>query len=290
MTAPRIILLINLIFLPVARIASAEAPIARGLMEPYRIIEVAAREAGVVEKILVSEGDLVTQGDALATLETDLLQSLLTIAQKNKESRGRLMAAQAEVKLQEDRARQFAEVFATGHARPEEVRRAETDLEIARAHLLTANEELVLKQLEYEKIQTQIDRRTVRAPITGIVSQIHKEEGEFVAPNAPAVLTLVQLNPLLSVFSMATNQASRLTVGQKVSVLMSGREQSVAAVVEFIAPITDAESGEILVEVRVDNAAGLYRSGTRCELQLPEPSAEAAPQPKPPAVAEPSSP
>ncbi len=264
-----------LLFMTLPSARGAAPPVARGLTEPYRLIDVAAIETGVIAAMLVSEGDVVTQGQALATLDSELLRTALNIAQQSKECRGRLLAAKAEVKLKEDRARSFAEVFASGHARPEEVRRAETDLEIARAQLLAAEEDLVLKQLEYEKIQTQIDRRTVRAPIAGVVSRIHKEQGEFVAPNEPAVLTLVQLDPLLAVFSLTTEFAGSLRVEQKVDVHLSGQEQPTAAAVEFIAPITDAESGTVLVKIRVDNPAGTYRSGTRCTLQLPGSSAVA---------------
>ncbi|MFO7905604.1 MAG: efflux RND transporter periplasmic adaptor subunit [Planctomycetota bacterium] len=261
--------LICLLLVPLSSGWGADAPQLRGLTEPYRTIDVAAVETGVVSEMLVREGDTVGVDQALAKLDIDLLQSLLTIAEHSKEARGRLQAARAEMKLKADRAKRFAEVLSSGHARPEEVRRAETDLEISRGNLLAAEEDLVLKQLEYEKILTQIDRRTVRAPIAGVVSHIHKEQGEFVAPNDPAVLTLVQLDPLLAVFSLTTEQAGRLRVSQEVSIYISERKQPVAALVEFIAPITDAESGLVLVKVRVDNSDGMFRSGIRCTLQLP---------------------
>lgn len=247
-----------------------DAPQLRGLTEPYRTIDLAAIETGLISEILVREGDKVNADQPLAKLNSDLLQSLLTIARHTKEARGRLQAARAEVKLKEDRAKRFAEVYSSGHARPEEVQRAETDLEIARGNLLAAEENVILKKLEYEKILTQIDRRTIRAPIAGVVSHIHKEHGEFVAPNDPTVLTLVQLDPLLAVFSLTTAQTSRLSVDQQVRIQITGRREPVKAVVEFIAPITDAESGLVLVKVRVDNSDGAFRSGVRCTLVLPK--------------------
>ncbi len=170
--------------------------------------------------------------------------------------------------MKQERAEQFAEVYASGHARPEEVHRAQADLEIAQAHLLEAEEDLVLRQLEYEKIKTQVERRTIRAPISGVVSRIYKEQGEFVAPNDPSILTLVQLDPLLAVFSLTSEQAGMLRADQEVSVQVPGVTQMVPAIVEFIAPVTDAESGTILVKIRLDNSAGAYRSGTRCTLHL----------------------
>jgi multidrug efflux pump subunit AcrA (membrane-fusion protein) len=38
--------------------------------------------------------------------------------------------------------------------------------------------------------------------------------------------------------------------------------------VEFISPITDAESGTVLVKVRVANPHGRFRSGERCKIRV----------------------
>ena len=193
-------------------------PLIGGLTEPYRTIDVAANESGVIAERYVREGQVVSKGEGLATLDCKVLSALLAIARQGMESRGRLEAAQAELQLKEDRYERFTTVFASGHARPEELQRAQTDLAIARAHLLAAEEDLVLKRLECAKINAEIERRKVLAPIDGIVSQIHKDEGEFVAPNDPSVLTIVQLDPLLAIFSLTTEQVSRLHPAQEVSI------------------------------------------------------------------------
>lgn len=53
-------------------------------------------------------------------------------------------------------------------------------------------------------------------------------------------------------------------------------------VVDYIAPVIDAQSGTILIKVRVPNPKHIYRSGEKCLLvvsgQLPK--AETAAQPK----------
>ncbi len=76
----------------------AEAEI-RGLTEPFRNIDVAATEAGVLAELLVKEGDTVKQGDELARLNCESLTALLAISKQSMESKGRLLAVQAELKL-----------------------------------------------------------------------------------------------------------------------------------------------------------------------------------------------
>lgn len=250
-------------------VAQDGSPAIRGLTEPYRTIDVAATESGAIASLGVREGDVVQQGQELAALNCQALTALLAIAKHGMESKGKLHAAEAEVRLREERAENFASVFASGHARPEEVRRAETDLAVARAHLLAAQEELVQRQLEFEKIEAQIEQRTVRAPLGGVVSRVHKDEGEFVAANDPTVLTIVQLDPLIAIFTLSTSQAGRLQTGQEVMVRLPEANKPVAAEVEFIDPVTDPESGTVLIKVRVPNERGTYRSGARCSLLLP---------------------
>jgi multidrug efflux pump subunit AcrA (membrane-fusion protein) len=46
--------------------------------------------------------------------------------------------------------------------------------------------------------------------------------------------------------------------------------RSLEGTIEFISPVTDAESGTVRVKVRMDNRSGLFRSGQRCSLQLPD--------------------
>jgi hypothetical protein len=38
--------------------------------------------------------------------------------------------------------------------------------------------------------------------------------------------------------------------------------------VEFVSPVTDAESGTVRVKVLLKNTDGQYRSGVRCEIDL----------------------
>ena len=132
-----------------------------------------------------------------------------------------------------------------------------------------------MRRLECDKIRAQIERRTVRAPIDGVVNAIHKEEGEHVSTADPNFMTLVQLDPLLAIFSMTTSQAVRMRTGQQLTVqpMLIGQDGSMRSVpaegvVEFVAPITHAESGTVLVTIRFKNPDGQYRSGERCWLNV----------------------
>ena len=235
-----------------------------GFTEPYRRISVAAPEAGIIGKTFVEEGASVRQGEPLVQLDVALQQALLAIAEVGKQARGRVDAAQAEVGLRQQMLRALEDLRSTGHARPEELERARADLAIAQGELTSAREQQHLKQLEYERIRVQIDRRTVRAPLDGVVTKVLKRSGEFTAPNDPNLMVLVQLDPLFATFDLASNEAEELRVGQPVSVRFGESGADAEGEIDYISPVIDAESGTVAIKVRLPNPQGQLQSGQAC--------------------------
>ncbi len=239
-----------------------------GFTEPFRTVEVAAVESGTIKVVEVREGQRVTAGQVLARLDDDVHLALLAIAEEAMHAKGQLKSAHAEVVLRKDRLAKLDSLRAEGHARQEEVDRARADLAIAEARVLSAEELLQVKKLEHRKIQVQLERRTVRSPFDGVIKTLHKDAGEFVAPNDPYVLELVDLETLLAIFAVPSRDAFRLREGQEVSVYLDDVDRFVPGAVEFVSPVTDAESGTVRVKIRVANNEGKFRSGERCTLVL----------------------
>jgi len=240
--------------------------------EPYRKIDVAPPEPGLVATLSVQEGDRVKKGQLLAALDCDLLLVSLQIAKTGMESHGRLDSATAERDLRKARLHKLDELRAAGHASGEEVERARADLAIAEGSLIAAQEQLTIDSLEYQKTQAMIERRMMRSPIDGLVTRVYKEEREFVAANAPTVLSVVQLDPLRIVFSVPTSLAAGLKSGGRVRLAFSESGLDAKGRIELVSPITDAESGTVRVKVLVDNPRGQYRCGVRCSLELDDPT------------------
>jgi len=240
-----------------------------GFIEPYRTTNVSAAEQGIVTEMLVKEGDTVHQGQLLATLDVDVLEATKEVAKANKDSLGRINSAVAALALKNERYDKLKELQAEGHAHPEEVLRAETEVKIAEAELLAAKEDQNIKGLEYSRIETQIERRKIVSPIDGFVAKVHKEVSEYVAATDPAVITIVQCNRLKVVFPVPAKDASHFSVGQKVTVHLSEGGESCEGQIEAVSPVTDPESGTVRVKVVLKNSEGHYRSGMACSLTIP---------------------
>lgn len=237
--------------------------------EPYRTIQVATTDVGIVREVLVREGDSVEAGQPLVKLDDELVQASLEIAKQNLSSRGALNTAEAELRLQTVRMQKLEPLARDGFARPDELERARSEQEVAAARVLTAQETLQVRQRELDRIQIELQRRTVKSPIKGVVSKLHRESGEFVAPADPVLLTVVQLDPLRVTFSLKPAQASQLSAGSTVQVQFASMEQPVTGEIELVSPVTEARSGTVRVKVRIPNPQRACRSGDRCVLLIP---------------------
>ena len=239
-----------------------------GFTEPYRTINVAAPEAGIITALRVHEGDTVRQTQVLAELDVDVLIAARDVAKAGSDALGRVRSAEADRDLKQERLASLRELLTRGNAYPQEVRRAERELKIAEAELLAAREDQEVKHLDCVRIETQIQRRHIRSPIDGIVTKVLKEQAEYVSSNDAAVVTVAQCQRLRVVFTVPAEQAARLHAGQKVRLSITGESKPVEGEVELVSQMTDPESGTVRVKVLIDNARLTYRAGVPCSLVL----------------------
>src|SRR5204863_7090238 len=118
-----------------------------------------------------------------------------------------------ELKLREVRLKKLRELRGQGHASNDELQRAEAELAAAQGQRQSVEEQQIIDRLEVRKAEALIERRLVRSPIEGVVTKLHREQGEFVTPVAPTVVTVTQLHPLRAVFNLPHGYSSRLRQG-----------------------------------------------------------------------------
>jgi RND family efflux transporter MFP subunit len=240
-----------------------------GFTEPFRTLKVAADETGTIAEVLVQEGEQVKAGQALARLNSDVHEAMLAVAAQSMKAEGRIRSAQADLQLRQSRLDKLRDILSEGFARQEEVDRATSEVDIAQANIHAAKEDMATKKLEHQKILVQLQRRTIVAPIDGTVTILHKDKGEYVAPNTPEIVTLVQLDKLLANFTLNGNQVAALQTGNELPIIFSeGNDQR--GTIDFISPVMDAESGTVLIKIKIDNSNGSCRSGQRCRIRLPD--------------------
>ncbi len=207
-----------------------------GYTAPYRIARMSFPETGVITELPVREGARVKEGDILARLDYQVLQSELNMAEE-------------QLRIRRLRFEKLEPLRAAGSVSLEEFERSKADL--------------LIDEERAARIRAQIDNRTLTAPFDGIVSEIRKEMAESVSNAGVHVLTVVQLDTLQVEMHLRPADAARHREGGVVPLLLDDRE-TVQGRVEFISPVIDAASHTVRIRFTISNPTGTFRSGVRC--------------------------
>lgn len=245
-----------------------------GFTQPEQEIEVGAPDTGILASLKVQEGDLVKQEQILGALDNRVQEASLRIAKAKQKASGELKSAQAQARLHQTRLNRLLPLLARGAAQQAEIDRERADLAIAKAKVQAAREIKKIHALEAQQIQAQIARRTLRSPLNGVVTEIHRDAGELVqvSSSESAVLTVAKINPLLLILHVSTSAAMQLKVEQNLTVRFPGYSQvsETSGKIILVSPVTDAGSDTVKVKVLLNNDKGDLRSGIKSLVDLPE--------------------
>lgn len=239
-----------------------------GFTQPYHKAELSPAETGVVSNILVKEGEVVSKDSLLLELDIDVLKASLKIAEAKKNSKGKLNSAKARHRLHQSQLKKLVALESQGHAQPEEIEQARANASVAKADVLAAEEELLVHKYEFERLEQQIKRRQLFSPFDGIVTRINKELYELTGSDKEALVTVVQLNPLLIVIHVSLEDANKLSIGDEIMSNCQDNNLVLSSNVEYISPVTNPDSGTVRVKLMVDNTDTKHPSGVKCIVSI----------------------
>ena len=204
---------------PAERLLAAEG---RVVAYPGAEVSVAAERAGRLVRVLVTERQAVKAGQLLAEIESDELGAALD------EARARVREAEAELRLAELNERRRADLVRQEVVAVHDLDQATRDREIGAARLETARAEVA-------RLEAQLRKSRILAPISGTVTLRSVDAGEMVAAGTP-VVTIADLTRLRVEGEADEADAPLLRAGARVTVSAQGRAgQQWPGVVEEVA-------------------------------------------------------
>ena len=213
---------------------------------------VSAPGGGLVETMLVSPDEQVTEGQAIAQIRSpDLVE-----AQRN------YLAAVAEEALGADRLHR-ARVLVEGKALPErELRVAETAAATASARLDERRQILFLMGMDKEEFETLqankiiLDKIVVHSPVSGTVISRHAGTGEQIRSAAPLYIVGV-LDPLWVNIQIPAHRLATISVGSGVSLSAYGLEGRIVRIGRTV----DQATQSVIAVAEINNTGGRLRPG-----------------------------
>ena len=226
-----------------------------GSLSPVAQSTVRSKVAGEVQKVLVREGDRVSEGQVIATIDTADLKARVdaqvatleetrakaSIAQKNRENNQQLLRQNFISQNAFDTTQSVYEGAAAA------VRSADAQLRIAEKAMQDA---------------------VVRAPIGGVVSRRMVNAGEKLGVDAP-MFTVVDLGKMEIEAPAPAAEIPSVKVGQVAHMRVDGYGDRVfEGRIERINPAADPGSRSITLYVSVANREGLLKGGMFAKGQL----------------------
>jgi membrane fusion protein (multidrug efflux system) len=212
------------------------------IVEPNRIVTVAAEVEGRVERIPSAEGSRVKAGNLLVQLNADLIKPQYEMAE------AQLKRDQIEF----DRMKELVENDATSRS----------DLDNATTQLATSKAQL-------EQARARLERTRILAPISGVLNDTLVEEGEYVQVGTP-VAEIVEIDTAKVVVDVPERDITFFEVGAEAEVFFSyqDRDKSMTGTITFISELADQRTRSTSVEITLRNEKGFMRSGQIVRVRL----------------------
>lgn len=240
---------------------SAHADQYSAFTEPKSTIELAASDTTTVRTIHVKLGENVKRGQLIVTLDISVLEAARRVALSKANAKATVRSLEIEHEVKQERYERLLEISEDGAVGIEELARAKADKEIAFQKIQEAKENRDQALLEVNRIDAEINRRKISSPVAGIVTSLNKESGEAVSLTESNIATICELNELRLVFFISTLDAKKLNSRKSVAISIKGESRKLIGEVEYLSPITMADSGRVQLNVLIDNSGHGIRSG-----------------------------
>lgn len=226
-----------------------------GSLEPWQEIEIRPEIAGIIQTIHFQEGQSVSRGDLLFTLDDSKLQQRLDARQAALEG--------AEVEMRnarrayQRRQELFEEKVIASETRDEA--RTEFRSALSRVERLTA---------KIRELKEQLGDTRIRSPISGRSGELQVDRGDFVQAG-DLLVSVVRVDRLKVTFTIPERFMRRVETGQRIELRTTIQPDEIfSGRVYFLSPQIQKDTRHLLVKAQVDNAGGELRPGAFVSVKL----------------------
>ncbi|WP_157305973.1 efflux RND transporter periplasmic adaptor subunit [Chitinophaga tropicalis] len=211
-----------------------------GTIEPDNTAQVGFAVSGIINGIYVQEGQLVKQGQLLATIDATEYSNALAIAN-------------AGLEQAEDLYARLNGLYEKGSLPAKDYIDIKTKLAQAKA-----NKSINAKHIADSRLY---------APITGIITEKKIEKGSTAAPGIPA-FTIIKTDLVYARMSVPESEIGALQPGTVAKVFVPTLNDTITGKVSIINPQADAVSRTYIVKIKLDNSTNRLLPGMLTDISI----------------------
>jgi len=228
-----------------------------GSLKTPEYVKISPKKAGIIEKILVKEGDRVRRGQVLVQLDDTDAKLQVERAEAN--------VRQVEASLEASRVTliRYQKLLESKVVSQQTYDDITLKVKLDEARLALAKAELNLAK------QNLLDHRII-SPIEGVINLKLASLGEHVnvAPK-DEILTIVQMDPLELEFYVPENWVGRIRLGSPIQFTVKAfSEEKYSATIQFISPTADPSTRNVKMKAVASNPYYRLKPGFFAEVTL----------------------
>ncbi len=237
------------------------------MIQPHQVVQVGSAAPGVIERILVDRGDVVTSGQPIVQLNASVERAALAVARERAAQAGGVRAAAGAQELAQRELERANELVEQNFVSKTYVDKQRAEAQVAGGRSDEAREKRKLATREVDLAAAQLEQRTIRAPISGVVIERFASPGEYV--DQKPVLRLAAIDPLRVDVLVPAAAFGQIEIGRSGSVVPELFNRSVhLATVKTVDRVIDAASNTFRVRLELPNPNGALPAGLRCKVDL----------------------
>ena len=257
------------LFVAFARDAAAQSA-ATGLdcmIQPHQVVQVGSPAPGVIDKVLVDRGDIVAKGQAIVQFQATVERAALAVARERAAHKGEATVATSSQELARRELERASELYEQNFVSKNYLDKQRAEAGVAGGRSDQATERRSLATREVDLAAAQLEQRTIRAPISGVVVERFMSPGEFV--DQKPMLRIAAIDPLRVDVLVPAAAFGQVSVGMKGSVVPEILNRSThQATVKTVDRVIDAASNTFRVRLELPNPNSTLPAGLRCKVEL----------------------
>lgn len=236
------------------------------MVQANEIARIGAAGRGVLARMHVERAEQVSRDQILAELEASEEDAQVDLARLRVGSDIAVRLARARAETAEINALRL-----TSLVERDLVPKSDQEAAILAAQSARLEEEEAVYQLEVARVQLAAalsarERKRVRAPFDGVVTDTLMSVGELYNEQAP-IIVLARIDPLYVEAYLPASRRAEVRLGQSAEVTLE-IGGTATATLEVIDPVLDAATGTFGVRLSLPNPEGAILAGQSCTLRI----------------------
>lgn len=235
------------------------------LIEPDRVADVGSQSTGVIEKLTVERGDVVSAGQVVARLSAQVEKASVSVAEVKAKADAETQQALAASELAQRKLERTRDLVRRDFVSDQALDQAEAEARVAQQRVEQARESQRVAQREFHLSNAQLSQREVRSPFAGLVVERYRTEGERI--EREPVVRVARIDPLRIEAIVPATQFGTISAGQLATVKTDLPDYAVlSAKVTLVDRVIDPASNSFRVRLMLPNPGNRIPSGVRCRI------------------------